>query len=226
MSRIGILSDAHGNPYGLQLCIDMLHAGGAQSLYFLGDAVGYLPLVEEVLEILRREHCICQSGNHEAMLLGTLPLDPARDSVYRLGDLAQRLAPHERAFLASWPTRRVVMMDGRRLLMLHGGLRQELTEYVYPDSDLSQFGALDTDFVFLGNTHIPFEQEVEGVRVVNVGSCGLPRDGTREACCVLFDSETGKVEFLRTRFDSKQLMQDACQRGTVADAVSRKLIDT
>jgi hypothetical protein len=70
MGSIGFVSDAHGNPYGLQACVDALRERGAGTLYFLGDAVGYLPLAEEVLAILAREGATCQLGNHEAMLCG------------------------------------------------------------------------------------------------------------------------------------------------------------
>ena len=47
--KIGILSDAHGNPHGLNRCLTALKREGAERLYFLGDAVGYLPDWKDVL---------------------------------------------------------------------------------------------------------------------------------------------------------------------------------
>ena len=47
--KIGLLSDAHGNPDGLANCISVLRSRGAERLFFLGDAVGYLPRWLEVL---------------------------------------------------------------------------------------------------------------------------------------------------------------------------------
>ena len=42
--KIGVVSDAHGNPYGLKTCIDFLRVRAQVArIYFLGDAVGYLP---------------------------------------------------------------------------------------------------------------------------------------------------------------------------------------
>jgi len=97
---IGLLSDAHGNPLGLRSCLAALRAAGAAQVYFLGDAVGYLPGEAEVIEILRSEGVICQRGNHEGMLLGDLDLDPGRDRVYGLAAVRERMPPEVGAVLA------------------------------------------------------------------------------------------------------------------------------
>lgn len=225
MKKIGIISDAHGNPYGLRACIDELRALGAESLYFLGDAVGYLPLAEEVLEILHSEKVICQLGNHEAMLCGLLPLSPEKDRTYQLSELLKRLPSNVIHDISLWPSRRFFITASLRVTLIHGGPRNELTEYVYPNSDLSQFATLDSDVVFVGNTHIPFMSRVGNTRIVNVGSCGLPRDGTVEASCVLFDPGNDVIKFLRVQFDVEALLSAADRRGRVADSVRRRLIN-
>ncbi len=40
--KIGVLSDAHGNPDGLKMCIDFFIQKKVGKIYFLGDAIGYL----------------------------------------------------------------------------------------------------------------------------------------------------------------------------------------
>ena len=57
---IGLLSDAHGNPLGLRSCLAALRAAGAGQVYFLGDAVGYLPGEAEVIDILLAEGVVSQ----------------------------------------------------------------------------------------------------------------------------------------------------------------------
>jgi len=228
--KLGLLSDAHGNPFGLQACISELRKLGAADIYFLGDAVGYFPLAEEVIAALRQQQIPCLLGNHDAMLCGVLPLDPIKDLVYGLGELAQRLDPATKEEISRWPVRRVVEIDGRRVLLVHGSPRDELNEYIYPNTDLSWFGSIQTDAVFMGHTHIPFIRRKDDILVVNVGSCGLPRDIGNQAACALFDTQSGDVDILRIPFDTARLLAAASRRGKVADQVvrclSRRRLDT
>jgi predicted phosphodiesterase len=194
---IGLLSDAHGNPLGLRTCLEVLRQAGTHRTYFLGDAVGYLPGEADVIRTLTTEGVLCQRGNHEAMLLGDLPLDPVRDEAYGLAGVRRRLPVETLAALASWPDSREVTVDGQRLLMVHGSPRDHVGEYVYPDSDLDWFADLGYNAVFMGNTHRPFIARRGDVLIVNVGSCGLPRDQGDLASCVVYDGETQECRVLR-----------------------------
>ncbi len=109
---IGLLSDAHGNPLGLRSSLAALRVAGAGTIYFLGDAVGYLPGETEVIEVLVSEGVICQRGNHEGMLLGDLPLDADRDRSYMLAAVRERMPSHLRAVLAGRPDVREIKVAG------------------------------------------------------------------------------------------------------------------
>jgi predicted phosphodiesterase len=194
---IGLLSDAHGNPLGLRAALRALRDRGVDRTYFLGDAVGYLPGEQEVLRILAEEGVECVRGNHEAMLLGQLPLDPDRDRAYQLSAVGVRLDPGQREFIASWPATRELVLDGRRILLVHGSPEAPLEGYVYPDADLAGFGALGYGAIFMGNTHRPFTATVGTTIVANVGSCGLPRDQGDLPACAIFDTASGICEILR-----------------------------
>jgi predicted phosphodiesterase len=196
---IGLLSDAHGNALGLAAALGVLREAEVSEVYFLGDAVGYLPGEAEVLRLLEEAAVRCQRGNHEAMLLGELALDPARDEVYGLGAARGRLTPDLRSRLAGWPLSRELHLDGRRVLLVHGSPREPLTEYVYPDGDLEWLAALGYDAIFMGNTHRPFTTRRDGVLIANVGSCGLPRDQGDLAACAVYDSVAHECRVLRVR---------------------------
>jgi len=211
---IGLLSDAHGNPLGLRSCLAALRAAGAGQIYFLGDAVGYLPGEAEVIDILLTEGVVCQRGNHEAMLLGDLDLDNGRDRAYGLAAVARRMPPRVRAVLADWPDAREVEVAGRRLLLVHGSPRDHLSDYIYPDSDIDWIGALGYDAVFMGNTHRPFAARRGAALVVNVGSCGLPRDQGNLAACAVYDPGANECQVLRVPMDA------AAVTGQFAEPVS------
>ncbi len=200
----GFLSDAHGNPVGLERCLRALEYEGAEAIYFLGDAVGYFPEENAVLDLLRSRQVTCVRGNHEALLLGELPLGPEQDRIYRITEVRSRLHHRHREWIEQWPDRLEVELGGRRLLLVHGSPREPLEGYVYPDSDLSAFEALSFDAVLMGHTHRAFLRRQGTVTIVNAGSCGMPRDAGGLASCAMYNELTG-AELLRVSFDAAGL---------------------
>ena len=205
--RIGLVADAHGNPVGLATCLDALRQHEVDSIYFLGDAVGYLPGEAQVLAALRAASVVCQKGNHEAMLLGELPLPEDKDRVYRLAETRARMSTHDYEQIRSWPTTRELKVDGRRLLLVHGSPSAPLTGYVYPESDLSTFSTMPYDAVLMGNTHRAFVAGSGNTLVANVGSCGLPRDRGDLLAYAVYDSAENVCTLFRKRFDHAQLLE-------------------
>lgn len=199
--RVALLSDAHGNPIALRACLDAIARLDADALYFLGDAVGYLDDAPAVLDMLEAAGAICQRGNHEAMLLGDLPLDPVRDRIYRIGEARTKLSAAQRAWIASWPQHRALELDGVRVLLAHASPTPSLTEYVSSEGPITLPAEFPYAATFMGHTHVPFVRDVEGVCVANVGSCGLPRDQGDLAAFGLFDTATRTARVLRVPFD-------------------------
>jgi predicted phosphodiesterase len=225
--KIGLLSDAHGNPDALELCLQTLERLGVDALYFLGDAVGYLPGEGEVLDRLDRSGAICQQGNHEAMLLSSEPPEPERDEVYRLAAARQRLDAGRIRDLASWPTARELSIHDHTILLVHGAPGDPLNGYVYPDSDLSRVADPRWAAVFCGHTHRPLVAVAGETLVVNVGSVGLPRDVGALASVVIYDGETRRCRICRIRFDAEAVLArwGDCVHPSVAAVLRRRAED-
>jgi predicted phosphodiesterase len=216
---IGILSDAHGNVEAFELARALLEREGVETMYFLGDAVGYLPGTA-ALEAVEGAGIECVRGNHEAMLLEPDRL-PADDSAYRLRETAGAMPDRLRHVIESWPPTRRVQQPFGELVMLHGSPTDPMFGYVYPDTDLEPFAELPElrgAMVAMGNTHRPFVRVAGSTTFVNVGSCGLPRDiGTLGAACIL-DERTGAARIIR--FDISAALRAALERvGPVHDLV-------
>ena len=222
--KMGLLSDAHGNPFALRACIDALRDRGCTDLYFLGDAVGYLPMAEEVLAILAAERIPCQMGNHEAMLVGVLPLPVEKDVVYGLAALRARLHPDRISEIAAWPARRLVEVERRTILLVHGSPRDELNEYVFPDSDLASFAGIGVNVVAVGHSHFPFVRTIGSTAVIGVGSCGLPRDVGDTAACATYEPASGRAEIVRVRFDAERVLAAARAVGPVHESVVQVML--
>ena len=203
---LGFVSDAHGNPEGLEGCLRALEREGATRVHFLGDAVGYLPEENAVLDLLRTSGAICIRGNHEAMLLGEIPVREGRGTAYRLEEAAARLKPEHRKWIAGWPARLELVVEGVRLLLVHGSPADPLEGYVYPDTDLAPLLDLPFDVALMGHTHRPFIATTGSLTVVNPGSCGMPRDVGNLASCATYDTVTRAAGILRIPFDAGGLI--------------------
>lgn len=205
--KIAVISDVHGNLVYLRTCLGEIERLGCDVLVCLGDTVGYfpdaLPCMEE-LESMKGHHLL---GNHEAMLLGLLPLSAENDCVYRLHKVREVLPESQSAWfgqlLPFWAT----TLDARRLLFVHGSPWDPLRGYVYPDAVEEIFGTLPFDAVFMGHTHRPFCTALNGVLVVNVGSCGLPRDVGNSPSFAVYDTQVGEVVMHRVVGEVEEVLR-------------------
>jgi putative phosphoesterase len=198
--RIAFLSDVHGNAIALDVCLEHVRAFGVDTIYFLGDALGYMPAAREVVDRLEDDRIPCQQGNHEQLLLAG-GAAPEREDAYRLTQARRQLDADRLGRISLWPIRRELNRGRRKLLLVHGSPKAPLDGYVYPDTDLSTFGDLPYDAVVMGHTHRPFVREHRGKLFVNVGSVGLPRDHGNLAAFALYDDEAHAFEIIRVPLD-------------------------
>lgn len=200
--KIAILSDVHGNLPDLHGVMKRISELGCEKIYCLGDVFGYFPDGSACFAKLAAAGAEFLLGNHEAMLLGLLPISQEREAVYRLSrDQAGLTGPARDTLGSLLPYRSVELSTGKRMLMVHGSPWNPLEGYVYPDADMTRFGPLPYDFVFMGHTHRSFMKTERAVRIVNPGSCGLPRDNARQAGFALYDSATDGVELVQVPMD-------------------------
>jgi hypothetical protein len=141
------------------------------------------------------------------MLLGEIPLAATRDRIYRIGPARARLSISDNEYIASWPEQRIIHIGEKRLLLVHGSPDNPLEGYIYPDGDLSVFDEVPYDAVFMGHTHHPFVSNRHGTLVVNVGSCGLPRDQGDLLALALYDSDENSSEVLRIHIDTAKIIE-------------------
>ena len=176
--KIGLLSDAHGNKYGLELCLKFFEKEKIKKIFYLGDTLDYFPDHNQVCSILKKKVFGCLLGNHD---------------VNRLDNFNA----NNKAYLSQLLPIKEVQLLGRKLLFVHGSPWDPLNEYIFSDSDLSEFQKLSCDAVFMGHTHRPFSQKIAGKLIVNVGSCGQPRDFGIMSSCAIYDLEKNDVNIYR-----------------------------
>ena len=215
--KIGFLSDAHGNVEAASRGLRVLEQHGVDQIYFLGDAVGYIPGID-VLSFLRTNAIPCLKGNHEVMLQS-----PAadREDVYQVGLTAAAMSEDLREWVAGWPAYRRLEFANADILLVHGSPRDPTFEYVYPDCDLDQFERPCGTVTVMGHTHRPFIRKASsGALFVNAGSCGLPRDAGDLGSAAILDLTNNEARILR--FAIGDASRGAVRRaGRVHDRVTR-----
>ena len=205
--RVLVMSDIHANYTALEAVLK--DAGSVDETWCLGDLVGYGPdpnaVVEEIREIA---NLTCVLGNHDAAVIGRMPLETFN------GDARRALLHHEKVLTAD-------NMDFMRSLsssvkvcgdatLAHGSPRDPLWEYVLTAlSAQMNFGHFITPWCFVGHSHVQcmfaLNEKTERVTadqtkvdqsinlrsklILNPGSVGQPRDRDPRAAYAIYDTE-------------------------------------
>jgi putative phosphoesterase len=217
--KIALLGDIHGNSAALRAVLDAAVRQDVDTLLITGDLVGYYFDPLGVVEMLARWRAFIVRGNHEDML-AAVRADPER-----LGPIEQKygsglrvaletLSLSELNALCALPHPLMVELGGLRILLCHGA-PWDNDAYVYPDADDSTLGRCAStgyDLVVMGHTHHPFVRERSGVRLVNPGSVGQPRNRRHGAQWALVDTETLGVALHSEPYDYVALAAEARRR--------------
>jgi putative phosphoesterase len=210
--KLAFLGDVHANPAALQAVLARLR--DADRIYSTGDWVGYYAGVNTVLDLLRDRGIASVRGNHDdaAARRGVLRENPVVEASSRY--TARVLREGHRRRLDRLPLEWREEVGGWRLRILHGGPTDPLGQYVFPPGrGLRGVSTRDQDLLVLGHTHIPMDLEVRGVRVLNPGSAGQPRDGDPRASCGVFDTRTGQFEVRRVAYGIDGAIQGTLRAG-------------
>lgn len=206
-----LLSDIHGNIDALMALEEDLRRREERPdlVLVLGDLVDYGAAPGEVITWVRSHADHVVRGNHDhAMATGAdCQSSPAfkEMSVATREFLRPRLEPTALAFLKALPTRLSVSIDGRKAWLVHATPRNPLFEYLGPDAPDEAWAAAlgtlaeDSEYVFLGHTHLPFVKRIGNTTVINPGSLGQPKDGDPRGCYAVVDE--GRVDLRRVSYD-------------------------
>ena len=228
LMRFLILSDIHGNRFGLESVLEAAE-GEYDTLLCLGDVVGYGAHPNECCEILRGCNAVSLSGNHDAAALGLINIDwfnpVAKEAILWT---RRQLSEENKVWLQSLPAQHEV--EEFDFQNVHGSLREPWEEYITGASTAeATFLLMQHTLCYFGHTHVavvyrcPADlaswtrwEQLEGAELplggafdiepgwkylVNPGSCGQPRDGNRQARYALFDTEPRRVEVHAIDYD-------------------------
>lgn len=222
--KILIISDIHANLTALEAVLSA--AGEVDGTWCLGDLVGYGPDPNECIKRIRQlSNLVCLIGNHDAAVLNQIDTEAfnpeARQAILWTQNV---LSADNQEFLKSLPEK--IQID--QVTLAHGSPRQPVWEYLLDTySATRNFNHFDSDYCFVGHTHLPFmfhmKDDHHGAQltiptpneiiqlspraILNAGSVGQPRDRDARAAFAIFDPEQNTWHYRRIKYDVASVQQ-------------------
>ena len=206
MPRIAVFGGVYANPYALRALIDDARRRGCDGLYCLGDLGGFGAECDAVWPLLL-EHCVTTIAGNYDVAIGRGDAEcgcgyaDERDNRY-----AQLAYDHTRAstspafadWMARLPRELRATIGGVDVHMVHGS-PLAINDFVWESLDDEALAlrarASGARLLLCTHTGIPWQREVAGTRIVNVGAIGRPaNDGRTEVWYALVDLADGRIE--------------------------------
>lgn len=206
--KIALFSDIHANLPALEAFFENVETQNIDSIYCLGDLVGYNVWPNEVINEIRKRRIPTIAGNYDQGI-GLMSNDCGcaykTEREKDMGKISISFTDsivndEERLYLRTLPAHIKVEFqmnnDKLNLLLVHGSPRK-INEYLFEDREekslLRIMEQADADIMCFGHTHKPYHrilpakpaENMHFRHAINIGSVGKPKDGDPRGCYVL-----------------------------------------
>ncbi|WP_405607367.1 metallophosphoesterase family protein [Polaribacter sp. Asnod1-A03] len=216
--KLAFFSDIHANLPALEAFFKDVDSENVDTIYCLGDLVGYNVWPNEVVDEIRKRGITTIMGNHDENLLKPIinETTPSNKGLTRT-----MVSDENREYLINLPRHlKLSFVNNNKtfnLLLTHGSVKA-INDYMdvdYPENEvLSMMESEEVDVLLCGHTHKPFHRIIKNgdvfSHVVNIGSVGKPKDGDPRICYAILElnqstiptnPEAIKVTFKRAEYD-------------------------
>ena len=237
--RALILSDIHANLEALEAVIaDAQSRGGFDSIWCLGDTVGYGPDPAACIDRICEFDLVAVAGNHDYAAIGLIDASDFNDSAKDAANwTGAQLNLEQQDVLAAMPF--VTIQEP--FTLVHGSLRDPIVEYLLDrDSAVGTLALLETTNCLVGHSHIPFLCcEVEGEpkffdfpenkaidltdtrQIINPGGVGQPRDRDSRPSYAVYDSSDTRIQRHRVTYDIAKTQKKMRSAGLPSRLIDR-----
>ncbi len=196
LRRVAVITDIHGNLPALQASLVAIEQIGVDAIYCGGDLVGYGPHPNEVCAVIAERSIPTIYGNYDYAIARDLEDCGCAYVTLHDRELGQQsvtwtLAHTDQSakeFMRELPFDLRFQMGDVAVHLVHGSPRK-VNEYLFEDKPARLYerlaGAEDARVLVFGHTHQPWIHTYGGVRFVNCGSVGKPKDGDPRAAFAL-----------------------------------------
>ena len=188
-TRIGVLSDIHGNATALQAVLADIES--VDAIVCAGDIVGYGPSPSQCVSMIRDRDIPTVVGNHDWAVMNGQP--------YESGDryACETLSDEAVAWLRRLPVSQRLFEEQLKVVHIHPDPDRRDPIIRIEPSDFHPEFLGDEDVLVLGHTHIQYAEVYDNGIVVNPGSVGQPRDGNPDAAYEIVNVADHSVDLRR-----------------------------
>jgi predicted phosphodiesterase len=199
---VAALYDVHGILPALQAVLSDPRCAAADAIVCGGDLVAG-PLPAECLELLEadgRVRFLRGNGDRETVT------PPADGPLAEVGAwAAARLGTERLDRVARWPATVELDVSGLgSVLFCHATPSSDIDilTATTPEADVAAaLAGVAADVVVCGHTHVQYDRRVGNTRVVNVGSVGMPYEGSPDARWAILGD--GDIALVSTPYDAE-----------------------
>ena len=219
--RYGFFSDVHANEEALRQTIKDFKKEKLDKIFFLGDAVGYGPSPNECVSLINEVADIKIMGNHDYAALGLIETNLFNHFAQESMEwTTSELNDKSREIMSEF------ILDYRFQLfhLVHATPREPHNWHYLLDLDEAEdnFPYFSKQVCLIGHSHrsaiikkyqdrhcfLAEEEETKiemGFKyIINIGSVGQPRDGTSNACYLVYDTKEKLAKLKRVSYDVKK----------------------
>jgi predicted phosphodiesterase len=214
--KVAVLSDIHANIEALRAVLAATR-GRVERYLCLGDVVDYGANPNECIELLAEQPLLAVlRGNHDtAAVTGDVSRFRTAHGRESLAWTAARLTPASKDFLLG--SRGPLRDEGLGIAAFHGGPLDSEWQYLFPSTtpDVleASLSGVDQPLVFVGHSHLAFQFQHGGRKVVNPGSVGQPRNGNPDAQYAIADTATGEVALCQAPYEIGKAAEKIAEAG-------------
>jgi putative phosphoesterase len=234
---VAIITDVHANLPALEAALARIAELGVERVYCGGDLVGYGPHPNEVCALIAERGIPTIYGNYDHAIAreeedcGCAYVTPHDRELGQLS-VAWTLAntaPAAKELMRGLPFDLRFAVASVRVHLVHGSPRK-VNEYLFEDKPASLYerlAAAESDALLVfGHTHKPWVRDYGGVRFVNCGSVGKPKDGDpRGAFALLTPAERGvEVTIERVPYDVDRVASEVRAAGLPAEYADKLVL--
>jgi len=228
--RYGFFSDVHSNLEALKVVVANFQKEKLDKVFFLGDAVGYGPDPNECTAIINQVADVKLMGNHDYAALGLVETNLFNEYAQKSMEWTKSVLTEKSIKILSHFT-----MDHRfdQSYLVHSTPKepQEWNYILDLDDAEENFNFFNKQICLIGHSHFPViikkyderhcflhdetRTKIEkGFKyIINIGSVGQPRDGSNQACYLIYDTKEKIVTLKRLPYDFKKTQAKMKKRG-------------
>ncbi len=209
--KILVFSDLHGNIYTFNKLLNTKEFKEADNIIFCGDIFGYYYHQDEIIYKMREINNLhIVLGNHDKMFIDMIDNKLcSHDLCSKYGKsyiLAKSSISEENIeYIRKLPCKKEVILDNNKFSIQHGSIYDNINGRIYPDTEID----IDKqyNYIIVGHTHYKMKREIEGIKLINPGSIGQPRDGGKPSYVVI-DTNKNTEAFYEIDYDKESLIRE------------------